>query len=277
MLDVAHRTRHNTISRSETAHTAQEAHSMNMLARLLMLLLSFATPSRVAHAATDNPTDPPAADDSQSGDVDAADTSASDSSDDAPAQKGTKITDPAVLQAELDRARADAARERARAKERADKAALQAAETATSDLTRKLAAALGVTEDEPDAEKLGQELTQTRDENRRLRVELAIRQAANGADLDLLIPFLRGNGSLDGLDPSAEDFANTVRGVVSSVLEDHPQLKAGAQAAPTRSANPPHRDTDVSQLTREDAKRMTPDEIERATDEGRFDVLLGRS
>lgn len=76
---------------------------------------------------------------------------------------------------------------------------------------------------------------------------------------------------LTDLDP---DDPEAITAEVDRVLEAKPYLKASATQAPGDIDQGPRGDSGPLQLTREDLKTMTPQEIVQAENEGRLDKLL---
>ncbi|QWS68125.1 scaffolding protein [Gordonia phage VanLee] len=131
------------------------------------------------------------------------------------------------------------AKTRKDAKAQATKAAEEAAERARDEFARDLFGALGLGDDEEEVD--ADELVRLANEReaastKRLRdyqVKDAINDAArtSGADVDLLVPFLRGKNMLDDLDPDDEDFAETVAELVETAVSRNPKLKADSPIA----------------------------------------------
>lgn len=146
----------------------------------------------------------------------------------APAQRGTQLTDPTQLQRELDEARRQAAGER---QKRTD-AETQRAQAL--DAFKPIAKLLGFdTGEEPDAAKLQAALEETQGQLRAERVNNAFfRIAAQvGADPELTLRYLRGGNELNDLDPSKDDFEATLKTIVQAAVTSTPQLKAAAPQA----------------------------------------------
>lgn len=132
---------------------------------------------------------------------------------------------------------------------------------------------------EPDPDEALKAALAERDEARReireTRVNEALRNAAAGEKINarLLLPLLRGEGKLDALDPSADDFQAQVAAVVTEAKTDYPELRS--QAVPPSSgqtANPPAQTGD-GKLSQEDLARLAAEgkwaEINKAAAEGR--------
>lgn len=145
----------------------------------------------------------------------------------------------------------------------------------------------------PDPEKVIAELRtqhdQTAAELRQLRIDGALSAAASKhqADPRLARALLLSDGALNGLDPAAADFADQLDAALAKVVAEVPAVKLApaapapppAPAAPPVSGgqfNGPGAQNGVAQLTRDDLKGMTPEQIVAAQKEGRLDALLRR-
>lgn len=151
----------------------------------------------------------------------------SDAAGQAPAQKGTKLTDPAELQEALNRANAQAAAERTR-RTTAETERQQALEA-----FKPIAKLLGLdTGDDPDPAQLQKALADTQAALRTERITNSITRLASqeGADPELTLRYLRGGNELDELDPAAEDFAASLKTIVQAAISSTPALKAAPQA-----------------------------------------------
>lgn len=144
------------------------------------------------------------------------------------------------LQAELEKFRQDAMSEQEKALEQARK---EAAEAARNEI-----------------------LTDLRQERLTTRVEAAA--TGKFADPKDAAAFL----DLSSLDPDDPD---AISAEIDRVLEAKPYLKASATQAPGDIDQGPRGDGQPLQLTRDDLKTMTPDEIVQAKAEGRLNHLLG--
>ena len=156
------------------------------------------------------------------GDGDGADGDGQD-----PAQRGTKLTDPAALQREVDEARRQAAAERTKRTD-AETARNQALEA-----FKPIAKLLGFdTGQEPDPAALQQKLEQTQAELRAERVNNTFYRVASQVDAnpELTLRYLRGGNELNDLDPSADDFEATLKTIVQAAISSTPALKATPQA-----------------------------------------------
>lgn len=144
-----------------------------------------------------------------------------------PAQRGTKLTDPAALQREVDEARRQAAAERTKRTD-AETARNQALEA-----FKPIAKLLGFdTGQEPDPAALQQKLEQTQAELRAERVNNTFYRVASQVDAnpELTLRYLRGGNELSDLDPSADDFEATLKTIVQAAISSTPALKATPQA-----------------------------------------------
>lgn len=136
--------------------------------------------------------------------------------------------------------------------------------------------ALGLGEEEPlDPKKLAEQLTASQREIRELKTSHAVLDAARkyGADVDLLVPYLRGSSALDGLDPASATFGKDLSELVKNLVEKNPKLKA-APAAPRSGGEFPGGNPTVQQITREQLKTMTAEQINEARKAGALDHLL---
>lgn len=145
---------------------------------------------------------------------------------------------PDWAQRELASARADASRARNEAK-------ATAAQEATAEVTKRLAAALGITPEgqAPDPATLQAQIVERETQLKIERIENAAYRAATrlGANPEMLLnwsPFL---ASARQLDPSAADFATQLDAVVTGTVTGNPFLQAAQQpgaAPPPFAPNP---------------------------------------
>jgi hypothetical protein len=140
----------------------------------------------------------------------------------------------------------------ARAKENADKAQrLDALEEASKTEQQKLADA---------ADLARKEAAETAVELAKLRA--AVKHGLSDDDLDLL-----GTGTVEEIEARAERLAARLKGAAVPTPSAPSSEGQGRQGQPVSAG--------VKQLTREDIKRMTPQQIVAAQDAGQFDDLLG--
>jgi hypothetical protein len=159
------------------------------------------------------------------GDGDGAGAGEGDGQD--PAQRGTKLTDPAALQRELDDARRQAAGERTKRTD-AETARNQALEA-----FKPIAKMLGFdTGEDPDPAQLQAKLEQTQAALRAERINNAFYRVASQADAnpELTLRYLRGGNELEGLDPDKDDFEASLKAIVQAAISSTPALKAAPQA-----------------------------------------------
>lgn len=156
--------------------------------------------------------------------------------------------------------------------------ALTAADEATKNLTSQLAKALGLAkDDEPlDPAKLTEQLSAKDQAIRDLKVERALDKAARkvGADEDLLDAVLTRKGALAGLDPSADDFTQQLDALVKAEVDANPKLKA-ARAAGASGVELSGGTGEQGQITEQQLKTMTPEQIVAAQAKGLLRNLLG--
>ncbi|WP_054812185.1 hypothetical protein [Nocardia arizonensis] len=128
---------------------------------------------------------------------------------------------------------ADLRRELDQARTGADTARDRAAQQAREDLVQEIGRAIGlVPEDSTDPEQVIAELTdRATAADRKLRdyrIKDALLTAATTqkADHALLMPYLRGTGALDDLDPETADFTTRLDTLVTDALTTNPKLAA---------------------------------------------------
>ncbi|WP_406145040.1 hypothetical protein [Streptomyces anulatus] len=157
---------------------------------------------------------------------------------------------------------------------------------------KKVAVAFGIETDEkkpPTPEELAKQLSEAqnetkafRDAARQTQVELAVhRNAARlQADPEALLDSRAFEKALGYLDPSADDFTSAVEEAVKQALKANPKLAAKApqpkEPAPAPAGGAPMdgAGNGKRQLGEADRKRMSPEEIDKATREGRFNAYL---
>lgn len=152
------------------------------------------------------------------------------------------------------------------------------AETAAEARINKILEAAGIkTAEEPlDPAKLTEQLSAKDQALRALTVERALDRAArkNGADEDLLAAVLAHKGDLGKLDPNAEDFATQLDALVKSTVESNPKLKAvratGASGIELNGGT-----GEQGQITEQQLKTMSPEQIVQAQSKGLLRNLLG--
>lgn len=165
----------------------------------------------------------------------------------------------AALRKSLDKANKEAAKYRNELKTKTD------AELSEIDRAKKLAQ-----ENEEKANKLQAELNQ---ERRRSRIK-SLATKAQAVDAELVASlvdsedFMSDDGKLD------EDAIKTA---ITALFEDKPFLKGDGKPAPSGTASGTPKKSE-GQLSRDDLKTMTADEIETARKAGRLDdVMAGKS
>jgi hypothetical protein len=125
-------------------------------------------------------------------------------------------------------------------------------------------AALGINADgeEIDPEKIKADRDKLAGELRSTRIENALTAAAvkHKADLDLVVPYLTGKGSLADLDPASATFASEVETLVESAVKANPKL-AAAPAAGQSGAPIPGGSGDQHIFTRAEIAAMAPEEF----------------
>ncbi|MFF9003658.1 hypothetical protein ACF1GW_38835 [Streptomyces achromogenes] len=196
--------------------------------------------------------------------------------------------DPKRFEKLVENLRGDVAAEKAKRE-----AAEQKAQQDQADFMKKLAGIFGVDTGEekpPTPEELAKQLEEargetkaSRDQARQTQVELAVYKSAgkHGGDPDALLDSRGFANAIAKLDPAADTFAADIEKAVKQAVEANPKLAAvkplepkptvPAGGAPMNGAPGTKR-----QLGAEDVKRMTPDQITKAVEEGRLNDYLGR-
>lgn len=196
--------------------------------------------------------------------------------------------DPARFEKLVENLRGDVEKEKAKREAAEQKAAEQQA-----DLMKKVATAFGLDTGEekpPTPEELAKQLAEERDRTkasddraRQTQVELAVYKTAgkHGGDPDALLDSRGFAQAIAKLDPSAGDFEEAIGKAVKEAVDGNAKLAAAKPAEPKPAV--PAGGAPMSgapggkkQLGAEDAKRMTPDQITKAVEEGRFNAYLGR-
>ena len=195
--------------------------------------------------------------------------------------------DPARFEKLVENLRTEVADEK---KKRGD--AETKAQQEQADFMKKLAGLFGVDTGEekpPTPEQLAKQLeeAQTRtkasdDRARQTQVELAVYKAAgqHGGDPDALLDSRGFASAIAKLDPSSTTFAADVEKAVTEAVAANPKLAVAKSAEPKPAipaggapmAGAPG---GKKQLGEEDAARMSPEEITKAVEEGRFNSYLG--
>ncbi|GAA0638192.1 hypothetical protein GCM10010174_70050 [Kutzneria viridogrisea] len=171
----------------------------------------------------------------------------------------------------ITKARGEAASARTTAKQ-------QAADEARTELAKQIGQALGlVQDDKPDPAKLTEQLTAQTAAARQSAVQLAVYRAAGkaGANADALLDSVTFANAVKELDPAAADFAAQVEQAITTAVAGNPLLKA-APSGPARSGGqftgaPGAPD----QITEDQLKTMTPEQIVEAQAKGQLRNLLG--
>jgi len=152
------------------------------------------------------------------------------------------------------------------------------AETAAETRINKILEAAGIkTAEEPlDPAKLTADLSAKDQAIRALTVERALDKAArkNGADEDLLAAVLAHKGDLGKLDPTSEDFATQLDALVKSTVESNPKLKA-VRATGASGIELSGGTGEQGQITEQQLKTMSPEQIVQAQSKGLLRNLLG--
>jgi hypothetical protein len=152
------------------------------------------------------------------------------------------------------------------------------AETAAEARINKILEAAGIkTAEEPlDPAKLTADLSAKDQAIRALKVERALDKAARkaGADEDLLDAVLTRKGALAELDPSSDDFAQQLDALVKAEVDANPKLKA-VRATGASGIELSGGTGEQGQITEQQLKTMTPEQIVQAQSKGLLRNLLG--
>ncbi|MGC5534230.1 hypothetical protein [Streptomyces sp. SR-10] len=196
--------------------------------------------------------------------------------------------DPAKFQKLVENLRGDVEAEKAKRT-----AAEQKAKDDQAAFMKKVATAFGIDTDEakpPTPEELSAQLAeaQTRtkasdDRARQTQVELAVYKTAgkHGGDPDALLDSRSFAKAIEKLDPSHDGFGDAVAKAVKAAVDSNSKLAAKApqpkepERTPAGGAPMDGAGNGKRQLGEADRKRMTPEEIDKATREGRFNAYLG--
>jgi hypothetical protein len=182
---------------------------------------------------------------------------------------------PAWAQKMLKDTREEAAKGRTEAKK-------AAADEARALLAQEVGKALGLIET-PDpaaaAKVTADERDAARQEARAIKVENAVLKMAgkHGANPEALTDSRSFMTTLATLDPAAPDFAVQVETAIKAAVEANPLLKLAGSIAPApRSGGPVNGGAPLpNQLTREDLKGMSHEDILKADAEGRLNQIKG--
>lgn len=148
-------------------------------------------------------------------------------------------------------------------------AAKTAADQAQKDLTEKLSVALGLKPDAAtDPKALTEQLTQAQQNARAASIKLAVYQAAGAhqGNPDALLDSNTFLAKVSALDPIAADFGTQVGEAIKAAVAANPSLKTARAAGASTVDNPPGGEN--GQLTAEQVKKMTPQQIVEAKAKG---------
>lgn len=179
-----------------------------------------------------------------------------------------------IVEAELDRARKEAAKYRTRNEEEANAVVLAVRQ------------ALGIAPEDAakDPEALAKKLEETSSRAaeleglvRELRLEKAFSAAASktGADPDLTWAVLKARGSVSEVDVDSENLGEALVALIEAEIEKNPKLRQGP-GAPTRSGTDISGGTGTKTFTRDELRKMTPEEIEEHFEEIERQMAAGQ-
>lgn len=165
------------------------------------------------------------------------------------------------------------------AKAEAVNASAKARENARADAKIELLKQMGLTQDGkeiPDPTKLAAQLASRDAQLKNLLVETAAGRAARtaGADVDALLDSRSFASQLDGLDPAAADFQVQLDALVKTTVDSNPTKFKAARAAGASGLEITGGPGDEGQVTEEQLKTMTPEQIVEAHAKGLMKNLL---
>jgi hypothetical protein len=155
-------------------------------------------------------------------------------------------------------------------------AAKAAADQATKDLGDKLAVALGL---KPDAKTDPAALTalaeKAQSDARAASIQLAVFKAAGAhqGNPDALLDSTSFLAKVNTLDPTTADFGTQVGEAIKAAVAANPSLKAARAAAASTVTNPGGT-AETGQITEEQLKTMTSEQIAEAYGKGQLKALL---
>jgi len=180
----------------------------------------------------------------------------------APAAAAEKVEDlPEWAQKIIRDTRTEAANHRTAAK--------NAAEQAQKDFSEKIAVALGLKPDAAqDPAALTASLTASQEAQKQASIKLAVYQAAGAhqGNPDALLDSNTFLAKVNSLDPTAVDFGTQVGEAIKAAVAANPTLKTGRAPGTSTVDNPGTGEN--GQLTAEQVKKMTPQQIVEAKAKG---------
>jgi ribosomal protein L29 len=157
-----------------------------------------------------------------------------------------------------------------------------------AEFKKQLAALAGGTPDAPGPSdpasilaQIQKERADEKQEIRRLKVDLALNDVYQkvGVKAKTTRSLLETEGLLSGLNPDDAEFPKSLHAAVKKLADEYPELKTAQATAPTaiRSSAPfPGGNNAPPQLTREDLKGMSAEEINTAREKGQLNQVLNR-
>ena len=145
-----------------------------------------------------------------------------------------------------------------------------------------IAKALGLQKDDDPvvaARTASEERDAARAQAKSVKIENAVLKAAvkAGADPESLTDSRSFMAKLSDIDPDADDFGAQVGAAIKAAVDANPALKVGGVTVTRSGGAVSGASPAVGQLSREDLKAMTPDEIVKAKENGQLNALLGVS
>lgn len=138
--------------------------------------------------------------------------------------------------------------------------------------------ALGLTKDEElDPKELSEKLKSANSQNQEAVRENRILRIAPkaGVDADALLDSRRFMAQVAELDVESASFEKDLQKLINDEVKNRPSLKVTPDPKPAPKSGTPVDNSSKPQLTREDLKKMSPEDIVKAQNEGRLDDILG--
>jgi hypothetical protein len=134
-----------------------------------------------------------------------------------------------------------------------------------------IATALGLKPTDADPETLKKKLTESNDDVRATKIELAVYQAADDrATAHALLDSVSFRKSIEGLDTTADEFSTTIGDLVTEAAKKLPQkTKAGKSGGDFSGGT-----GTVGAITKEQLSKMTPAQIAKAYADGKLKHLM---
>ncbi|WGH93870.1 hypothetical protein QDX21_03465 [Auritidibacter ignavus] len=158
---------------------------------------------------------------------------------------------PDTAKAEIERLRRENARDRTTSRD-------NAAQQAREEISQQIGKALGIIDDTdsaPDPAKLTEQVEQARNRERQAIIELAVHRSAikHGADPEALLDSRAFINKLGDLDPTGENFAETIETTIADAVDNNPRLRSAGQV--------PNRSGGELNNGQKEAQKKTPEQL----------------